>query len=63
MTRKQKKLRLAHGTPAEFALACYLCVPSDISMNEAADAIEKYQREWDQAGIPTRPRIDARKLS
>lgn len=38
-----------HGTPAEFSQACYARVPGDISMDEARAAIEKYNREWEEA--------------
>lgn len=48
-SHEQRRLVKAHGTPAEFANACYDCVPSFISMTEARTAVEKYQREWDSA--------------
>ncbi len=48
-TTGQKLLQAKHGTPAEFAKACYECVPSDISMDEANAAIEKYNKEWHDA--------------
>lgn len=50
LTRKQRKLRRRHGTPAEFAVGVYKAVPSDISMDEARVAVAKYQLEWDSAG-------------
>jgi hypothetical protein len=46
----QKKLIKKHGSPAEFAAACYQCVPGEISMDEARQAIEKYNKEWEAAG-------------
>lgn len=49
LTPGQRKLQKKHGTPAEFATAVYNCVPGDISMGEARAALEKYQKEWDQA--------------
>lgn len=49
LSRKQKRLAKKHGTPAEFARACYGCVPGDISMDEARAAVEKYNREWEAA--------------
>jgi hypothetical protein len=49
LSKKQVKLKAEHGTPAEFARACYKCVPGNISMTEARIAIEKYNREWDAA--------------
>jgi hypothetical protein len=52
MTRKQKALAKKHGTPAEFAQACYACVPGDISIDEASAAVAKYNREWAEAGQP-----------
>jgi hypothetical protein len=49
-TEKQKKLTKKHGTPAEFAQATYAAVPGFISMDEAREGIEKYNREWAEAG-------------
>jgi hypothetical protein len=49
-SRRQKALAKKHGSPAEFAKACYECVPGDISMDEARAAIEKYNQEWVEAG-------------
>ncbi len=49
MTIGQMMLKKKHGTPSEFAKACYECVPSDISMDEARAAIDKYNKEWDDA--------------
>lgn len=49
MTTGQRILYKKHGTSAEFAKACYECVPSDISMDEARAAIEKYNAEWEVA--------------
>ncbi|HVX56949.1 MAG TPA: hypothetical protein VHA37_04405 [Candidatus Saccharimonadales bacterium] len=49
LSRKQKRLVKKHGTPAQFARACYECVPGDISMDEARAAVEKYNREWGAA--------------
>lgn len=51
MTSKQKALAKKHGTPAEFAKACYEAVPGDISMDEARAAVDKYTREWTEAGL------------
>lgn len=48
-TKAQKALIAKHGTPAEFARAVYQTVPEFISMDEAREAIEKYNREWDEA--------------
>lgn len=45
----QKRLKEDHGTPAEFAVNCYRCVPEFISMEEAQRAIQQYQREWNEA--------------
>lgn len=45
-TPGQRALVKKHGTPADFAIACYLCVPSDISMDEAEAAAQKYRREF-----------------
>lgn len=49
-SKKQLRLKLKHGTPADFARAVYECVPGDISMDEAAAAINKYNQEWQEAG-------------
>lgn len=54
MTPKQKQLKAAHGTPDEFAEAVMRAVP-EISLDEAATAISKYQFEWDAAGPPKEP--------
>ena len=35
-----------HGTPTEFAKACYKAVPGFISVKEADEAIQKYEKEW-----------------
>lgn len=50
MTPAQRELNRKHGTPAVFARAVYKCVPGDISMDEARAAVEKYGREWAEAG-------------
>jgi hypothetical protein len=50
MSPKQKRLAAKHGTPAEFAKACYDTVPEFCSMDEARIAIEKYNKEWSNAG-------------
>lgn len=50
LTPAQRKLARKHGTPPEFAKACYECVPGSISMDEARAATEKYVREWNAAG-------------
>lgn len=52
LSKAQKALAKRHGTPAEFAKACYECVPGDISMDEARAAIDKYNREWAEASKP-----------
>jgi len=49
LTKAQNDLAKKHGTPAEFATACYRAVPGEISMDEAAEAVQKYNREWSQA--------------
>lgn len=55
LTQKQLELMVKHGTPAEFARAAYDAVPVWISMAEAADAVKKYQQEWDAAEIEQSP--------
>lgn len=49
LSKAQKALAKKHGTPAEFAAAVYRAVPSEISMDEAAAAVSKYNREWAEA--------------
>jgi hypothetical protein len=49
-TEKQWELAHKHGTPAEFAEATYKAVPGFISMDEARAAIEKYNKNWSEAG-------------
>lgn len=49
LTKAQRVLAKRHGTPAEFAKACYAAVPEFIGMDEAKAAITKYNREWSQA--------------
>lgn len=49
-TPKQRELIAAHGTPAEFAKACYEAVPGYVSMDEAGAAVAKYNREFAEAG-------------
>jgi len=47
-TEGQTKLRLAHGTPKEFARACIEAI-GDISELEARNAVAKYLDEWNKA--------------
>lgn len=47
--KKQQALRKKHGTPAEFAAAVYSAVPAFLSMDEAAEAVRKYNQEWNDA--------------
>lgn len=55
-TPAQRKLAKKHGTPAEFAKACYEAVPGFISMDEARAAVNKYNAEWEAARrAPSRP--------
>jgi hypothetical protein len=49
LSKRQMVLAKKHGTPAQFASACYDAVPGYISMDEAAAAIDKYNREWAEA--------------
>jgi hypothetical protein len=46
MTAGQRMLAEKYGTPAEFAKACYA---GYLSMDEARAAIEKYNKEWEEA--------------
>lgn len=48
-TKRQLALKRKHGTPAEFAAACYNSVPGFINMDEAKSAIQKYNAEWEKA--------------
>jgi len=50
LSPKQQRLERKHGTPAEFAVLVYKSVPGMISMDEARDAVDKYNREWEAAG-------------
>lgn len=52
MSKEQKRLKKAHGTPSEFAKACWAC--PDISGTEAQAAVRKYEMEWHNAGLPKR---------
>lgn len=49
LTEAQRILARKHGTPAEFARAVYKTVPEFISMDEARAAIDKYNKEWEEA--------------
>lgn len=51
ITNAQKRLLDEHGSPAQFASGCYDACPSFISMDEAREAITKYNLEWERAGI------------
>lgn len=42
-------LQKAHGSPAEFAAAVWCAVPWFISVDEAEEAIAKYEQEWREA--------------
>ena len=43
------ELKAKHGTPEEFRNACVRAL-GEISRDEMDAAVEKYQREWDEAG-------------
>ena len=45
-TEAQLRLAKRHGTPAEFAQACYAACPAFVSMDEARAAVEKYTAEF-----------------
>jgi len=45
-TYRQKILAERHGTPIQFAKACYNAVPDFISPKEADEAVESYEQEW-----------------
>ncbi len=45
----RKKMEQKYGTPEAFKKSCMRAVPGDISIDEAINAIEKYQKEWDEA--------------
>jgi len=49
LSKRQLALAKKHGTPSQFASACYDAVPGYISMDEARAAIDKYNREWADA--------------
>ena len=46
LTPGQRALVKKHGTPSTFAIACHMCVPGDISYDEAEAAAQKYRREF-----------------
>lgn len=47
-TKGQLELIKKHGLPSEFAVACYEAV-GEISMDEAREAVEKYNKEFKEA--------------
>lgn len=49
MTKAQVGLMLKHGTPGEFRNACRDCL-GEISHEEFATAVDKYEYEWAEAG-------------
>jgi len=53
LSEQQKQMIEKHGTPADFAVACYRAVPDFISMDEASDAVDAYAAEWIACGIMT----------
>lgn len=56
---KQQELAKLHGTPAEFAVGVYKCVPAMCSMDEARSAVAAYEKEWAVAGgeaVPAKKR-------
>lgn len=48
-TPAQTRLREKHGSPREFAAACMNAL-GEISIDEANEAISKYNAEWLEAG-------------
>ena len=54
MSEAQQELARKHGTPAEFAKAVWAAL-GEISVTEAVAAIEKYEREWFEAGRSNGP--------
>lgn len=51
MSNEQKRLKQEHGTPEQFAIACQNAVADGmISPAECEAAIDKYCREWAEAG-------------
>lgn len=51
MTEKQKILAEKHGTPTEFESAVWMAYDTlYITGDEAVAAINKYKREWEEAG-------------
>ena len=52
MTEKQKQLKEAHGTPAQFAEAANRAADQlMITTAECEAGIERYLREWEEAGL------------
>jgi 3-methyladenine DNA glycosylase/8-oxoguanine DNA glycosylase len=48
MTRAE--IAAKHGTPAEFEEAVWRAVGQFISVAEAQEAIERFKRDWEEAG-------------
>lgn len=48
MSPEQQRMAAAHGTPAQFTRAVLDAI-GEISVDEAIQAIEKYQQEWRNA--------------
>lgn len=46
LTKGQQALIKKHGTPSEFAIACHMAVPGEISYDEAEAAAQKYRKEF-----------------
>jgi hypothetical protein len=49
-TDAQLRLYEKCGTPDQMAVSIMMCVPGVISIDEANDAIRRYNEEWEQAG-------------
>ncbi|MGH8037180.1 MAG: hypothetical protein ACREPD_05515 [Stenotrophomonas sp.] len=49
LTAGQRRLKVAHGDPEEFANAVWRAYPSFIGADEASAAIFKYRTEWEAA--------------
>lgn len=55
MTAKQLKLAAEHGTSLEFKSAAIRAINAGmITIKEAMDGIEKYQKEWEEAGTESK---------
>ena len=56
MTEAQERLKQAHGTPPEYAVAVWRACPEFLSVDEAQAAVVRYLAEWGEAGAECKAR-------